>query len=105
MDKLIKIQNELKAPKSNFNSFGKYSYRSCEDILEAAKPLLQREKMAIIFKDEIEHIRDRYYLKATVSLIAEDGKIVTETSALAREESEKKGMDGEPNHRSKFILR
>ena len=91
--KLVKVQNELKAPKSQYNSFGKYSYRNCEDILEALKPLLNEVKAIVSISDEIVLIGERYYVKATVKFIdAETGEIV-EASAMAREEETKKGMD------------
>lgn len=92
-EKLIKIQSELKAPKSQYNSFGKYSYRTCEDILNALKPLLAEVKAVVTIKDEIELIGDRYYIKATSKLIdAESGEEICNT-AYARESRDKKGMD------------
>ena len=90
-EKLIHIQSRLKAPKGNYNSFGKYKYRSCEDILEAAKPLLAEEGLTLILSDEIEQIGDRYYVRATASLY--DESLVTTVSAYAREEETKKGAD------------
>ena len=91
--KLVKVQNELKTPKSQYNSFGKYSYRNCEDILEALKPLLNEVKAIVNISDEIILIGERYYVKATVKFIdAETGEVV-EASAMAREEETKKGMD------------
>lgn len=91
--KLMNIQTALKAPKSQYNSFGKYSYRNCEDILEALKPLLLEEKAIVNITDEIILIGDRYYVKATARIIdAESGDFV-EASALAREDATKKGMD------------
>lgn len=94
-EKLLKIQIELKAPKGQYNSFGKYKYRSCEDILEAVKPLLQENKCTLIIKDDMEQIGDRYYIKATAILAdtEADNTIITNT-AYAREEESKKGMDG-----------
>ena len=99
-EKLLNIQTELKAPKSQRNNFGKYNYRSCEDILEAVKPLLKKEKCTLIINDEIErlearyYIKARYYVKATVDLIdIETGEKIS-TNAYAREEESKKGMDG-----------
>lgn len=88
---LVQIQNELKAPKSKFNSFGKYAYRSCEDIMQAVKPLLAKHSLVQIVTDEIELVGDRYYVKATV--IVTDGEKDIKTSALAREPLSKKGMD------------
>ena len=95
-EKLLAIQTELKAPKSQYNSFGKYKYRNCEDILEAVKPLLAKYKATLKISDELEMIGDRYYIKATAMFIdaeAEEGVFV-ENTAYAREEAEKKGMDG-----------
>lgn len=87
--KLADIQQKLKAPKGQTNKFGGYKYRSCEDILEAVKPLLGDLIMTI--SDDIINIGDRYYLKATVKL--SDGVTNYEVSALAREALSKKGMD------------
>ena len=93
LQKLLAVQLALKAPKSNFNSFGKYSYRSCEDILEAVKPLLKQEGLALIVADDVVQMSDRYYIKATATLYdVESGEALT-ASALAREEETKKGMD------------
>ncbi len=89
--KLSKIQSELKAPKSQFNNFGKYNYRNCEDILEAVKPLLAKEELVLNITDEIVLIGDRYYVKATATIY--DGNNKIETSAFAREADNKKGMD------------
>ncbi|QUH21453.1 ERF family protein [Alkaliphilus sp. B6464] len=92
-EKLLKIQTELKAPKGQYNSFGKYHYRSCEDILEGLKPLLEEHKATLVINDEITQIGDRYYVKATATLIdAEEGQEITSTS-YAREDETKKGMD------------
>ena len=92
-EKLSKVQTELKAPKSQFNGFGKYKYRNCEDILEAVKPLLAKNKLTMLISDEIEHIGERFYIKATVTLFdVETGETII-TSKLAREEETKKGMD------------
>lgn len=91
-DKLIKIQNELSVPKNHINSFGGYNYRSCEDILEAVKPLLNEEKILMTITDEVVQVGDRNYVKSTVKLI--DDKTSMEFSAYAREEETKKGMDG-----------
>lgn len=91
--KLLEIQKELKAPKTQFNKFGNYYYRNCEDILEALKPHLDKNKCALVIKDSIEHIGDRYYIKAVVELIDIETGDKVESSALAREEEAKKGMD------------
>lgn len=94
-EKLLSIQKELIAPKSQYNSFGKYNYRNCEDILEAVKPLLDKNKCTLIIKDELVLIGDRYYIKATVILAdIEDTEGEIEATAYAREEESKKGMDG-----------
>lgn len=90
--KLIKVQATLNAPKSQFNSFGKYHYRSCEDIMGALKPLLAAEGLFQSVSDEIVMIGDRHYVKATVTVT--DGELSVSNSALAREDRDKKGMDG-----------
>lgn len=92
MKELQIIQSKLKAPKGNYNSFGKYKYRSAEDILEAVKPLLNEENCILTLSDEIVQVGDRYYIKATCTLVNSDGQIV-ETSAFARETETKTGMD------------
>lgn len=92
-EKLMNIQTELKAPKNQFNSFGKYNYRSQEDILEALKPLLEKHNAAITISDEIVLIGDRYYVKATATLIDTEKGDKVEVSAYAREDETKKGMD------------
>ena len=93
-EKLIAIQSELKAPKSQYNNFGKYAYRNCEDILEALKPLLKEHKSTVYISDEIVTVLERFYIKATVTFIdAETGENIKNT-AYAREEESKKGMDG-----------
>lgn len=90
---LIKIQSSLKAPKNNYNSFGRYKYRSCEDILESCKKILAENKCYITLNDSIEYIGNRFYIKATASLRREDGTLLAEANAFAREEETKKGMD------------
>ncbi len=92
MKKLINIQQKLKAPKGNYNSFGKYKYRSCEDILEAVKPLLAEQECTLTLQDEVVLVGERFYIKATARIT--DGKDTVEVTALAREDKEKKGMDG-----------
>ena len=93
-EKLLNIQSELKAPKGQYNSFGKYKYRSCEDILEAVKPICTKHKATLVISDELKHIGERYYIEARATLIdIEDGSRV-ENTAYAREEETKKGMDG-----------
>lgn len=91
--KLLEIQKELKVPKTQFNKFGNYYYRNCEDILEALKPHLDKNKCALVIKDSVEYIGDRYYIKAVVELIDIETGDKVESSALAREEETKKGMD------------
>lgn len=94
-EKLLKAQVELKAPKGQYNSFGKYKYRSCEDILEALKPVLDKFKLTLFIKDDVIEVNTRNYVKATIVLVnIEKPDEFIETSALAREEREKKGMDG-----------
>lgn len=115
MEELLKIQQELKAPKWQFNSFGGYKYRSCEDILSAVKPLLEKYKVVLVMKDEIvecESIVDytsnvskdgktshteyhwpRFYVRAIASLYGLDGKEIMSSSAFAREDQDKPGMD------------
>ena len=90
---LVNIQNELKAPKSNFNSFGKYRYRSAEDILTAVKPLLAKYCCTMTITDEVVFIGGRFYIKATATITDEDGNTES-VSAFAREDESKKGMDG-----------
>lgn len=92
-EKLLNIQKDLKAPKGQYNSFGKYKYRSCEDILEAVKPLLAREKVTLLISDEVVEIGGRVYIKATARLYDMEGSEGIENTALARESSDKKGMD------------
>lgn len=93
--KLRQVQSELKAPKGQFNSFGKYKYRSCEDILESVKPILAKHDCIIILSDTVINLSDnRFYVKAIATFVdAATGEKV-ENSAFAREEEQKKGMDG-----------
>lgn len=91
-EKLNKIQSELKAPKGQYNKFGKYSYRSCEDILEALKPHLLKYGCVVTLTDDMQLIGERYYLKATATITdADSGKSVSNV-ALAREDKERAGM-------------
>ena len=93
-EKLMLIQSELKCPKDQFNSFGKYHYRSTESILEGLKSLLLKYKATLIISDEIVQIGDRYYVKATAELVDAEKEIETIISTgYAREEETKKGMD------------
>lgn len=89
--KLIEVQKLLKAPKNQYNSFGDYHYRSCEDILEAVKPLLAERGLLMTITDSVELIGDRYYIKATVKVT--DGTHTYEVSAYARETLERPKMD------------
>ena len=88
--KLTLLQNELKAPKNQYNSFGKYNYRSAEDILEGVKPLLAKHNLGMTISDEVKVIGDRYYVEATVTLYDFDSDKTIESKALAREEETKK---------------
>lgn len=100
MEALKLIQQELNVPKNNFNDFGKYKYRSCEDILEAVKPLLGKYNAVLTISDEIVEISGRFYVKATAQIniheVLEDGRIHDfefDATAYAREPESKKGMD------------
>lgn len=95
-EKLLAVQCELKAPKSQFNKFGNYNYRNCEDILEAAKPVCKKYNALVYLTDAISNVGDRYYVTATATFVDVENPemppiIVT---AHAREEESKKGMDG-----------
>ena len=92
-EKLAYMQVKLKAPKNQYNSFGKYNYRSCEDILEGLKPLLSEVKAMVILSDQIVQIGDRYYLEAKASFIDSESSERIETKSLAREDETRKGMD------------
>lgn len=90
MKQLVEIQNELKAPKSQFNKFGGYKYRNAEDILEAVKPLLFKHKCTLTISDDIVCAGDRIYVKATA--IISNGADSISVSAFAREPEAQKGM-------------
>lgn len=97
-EKLLNIQSELKAPKGQTNKFGGYKYRSCEDILEAVKPLCKKYNVSLILTDSLQNIGDRYYIQANAVLYNiekdEEGRLETVgNSAYARESETKKGMD------------
>ena len=92
-EKLLKVQEELKAPKGQYNSFGNYNYRSCEDILEAVKPILNKYSLALRLSDELVQVGDRYYIKAEASLCDSKTESIIYNYAYAREEESKKGMD------------
>lgn len=90
---LCSIQQRLKAPKGQMNSFGGYKYRSCEDILEAVKPILKDYSYAIGISDDIVLVGDRIYVKATAYIMDKENKIIATATAFAREAATKKGMD------------
>lgn len=92
MKELIAIQSELKAPKTQVNNFGGYKYRKAEDILEAVKPLLTKQKCTLVITDDIVMVGNRIYVKATATIKNEKGEVETSTG-WAREEETKKGMD------------
>ena len=92
MKELIEIQSELKVPKGNYNSFGKYKYRSAEDILESVKPICKKHTCLLTLSDELVLIGARYYIKATATLT--NGTDHVDVTAFAREDESKKGMDG-----------
>lgn len=91
MKKLREVQSLLKAPKNQRNNYGGYNYRSCEDILEAAKPLLDERGLMLYISDELINLGTRYYVKATATIT--DGETTISTTAYAREAERKKGMD------------
>lgn len=92
MKELNTIQTSLAAPKGQRNNFGNYNYRSCEDILAAAKPLLKEQECTLTIADDILLVGDRFYIKATATITNKEGLSVC-TTAFAREEAAKKGMD------------
>jgi len=93
LEQLAQIQQELKAPKGQFNSFANFNYRSCEDILNELKPLLNKidKSLVILIDDEVKKVGERIYVKATALLMSKEGKF--KTHGWARESEEKKGMD------------
>lgn len=93
MKDLILIQSELKAPKTQYNAFGKYNYRNSEDILEAVKPLLLKHECLLTLSDEVVMIGARYYVKSVAKFTNKAGECY-HTVGFAREEDDKKGMDG-----------
>lgn len=92
-EKLSRIQQKLIAPKGQKNDFGKYNYRSCEDILKALKPLTDENRCVVFITNELVEIGGRHYVEATVTLADLDSDGVIVSKAQAREEAEKKGMD------------
>jgi len=94
LTKLTQVQIELKAPKGQRNNFGNYNYRNAEDILEALKPLLNDKGLSLVMEDKVTQVGDRYYVKSKVTLYDNaSGQHIT-NQAYAREEENKKGMDG-----------
>ena len=93
MEKLTLIQCKLKAPKNQYNSFGKYKYRNCEDILEALKPLLAEHNCCLTITDEVLNINNRFYIKATAIISDREENKTVSVSALAREAESQKGMN------------
>ena len=91
--KLMEVQSKLKAPKSQYNSFGKYSYRSCEDILEALKPLLNEVGAIVNISDQVKLIGERYYIEATAMFLDVNTGDSIVSKAIAREDESKKGQD------------
>ena len=93
-EKLLSIQTALKAPKNQYNAFGKYNYRNCEDILEAVKPLCKEHKAVLYLTDDIVTVGERYYVQAKAIFIDTESNEKLCAVAYAREEETKKGMDG-----------
>lgn len=91
-EKLSQIQNKLNAPKGQYNSFGKYNYRNCEDILQALKPILAEHKCHVSLSDEVVVVGNRFYIKATATITDSENNSFS-TTAFAREAESKKGMD------------
>lgn len=92
-EKLATIQQELKAPKNQFNKFGNYYYRNCEDILEAVKPLLAKYKATVLLTDSIVEFGGKNYIEAQAQFIDIESEVIIATYAFAREEDNKKGFD------------
>lgn len=93
-NKLMNIQQELNVPKGQYNSFSNFYYRSCEDILDAAKPICAKHGCVLIVGDEVTQVGDRYYVKATATLYDTETGEQYQNTGSAREEESKKGMDG-----------
>ena len=91
--RVVSAQAELKAPKGQYNQFGKYAYRSCEDILEAAKPVCVKHGLLLNMSDKPVNIGDRYYIEATATLFDTESDAKLVSTAYARESLDKKGMD------------
>lgn len=92
-ERLLAVQSQLKAPKGRTNKFGGYKYRSCEDILKAAKPLLKEQGILLTLSDTVEEIEGRYYVVATAKAMDAKGDAAVSATAYAREAEDKKGMD------------
>ena len=92
-EKLLDIQSELKVPKSQYNNYGKYNYRNCEDILEALKPICKKHKAVVFLSDKLVINGERHYIEATATFIDVETNESIEVTAYAREEESKKGMD------------
>lgn len=92
--KLTRVQVELKAPKNQYNSFGKYKYRSCEDIIEGLKPLQDKYDFAVIFEDTTKQDGDRHYIVSTAIFINSENGEMIRANGQAKEDESKKGMDG-----------
>lgn len=90
-ERLLHIQQKLKAPKNQYNKLGDFNYRSCEDILEAVKPILAKEKCILTISDQILSIGDRFYVQALAKLTDVETHESVSNSAFAREETERKG--------------
>lgn len=91
--RVIAAQTALKAPKNQRNSFGGYNYRSCEDILEAAKPICAAQHLLLNLRDDIVLVGERYYIKAEATLTDTESAESVTVTAFARESHDKKGMD------------
>ena len=88
--KLLAVQQQLRAPKSQYNEFNKFNYRNAEDILEAVKPLLVEQGLLLTLSDQIEYIGERYYIRSTVTIT--DGEDEIKSTAYAREDESRAGM-------------
>lgn len=93
LKKLFEIQQELKVPKNQRNTFGNYNFRNCEDIMEASKPICKKYNCLLTCSDEVIYVGERYYIRATATLFDLDSNESISTNAEAREEETKKGMD------------
>lgn len=93
LKKLLEIQSELKAPKNQFNNFGNFYFRSCEDILEAVKPLCKKHSCVLTLTDTVKQVGDRYYIEATAILFDVETAEMISATASAREPQTKKGSD------------